>query len=384
VSELSHSRILIVDDVKANADVLVSALEGSYRLSVALSGELALKAAERTPIDLVLLDVVMPGLDGLEVCRRLRARPEMKETPILFLSSLDEAQRKVEGFEAGGTDYLTKPVEVRELRARVRSHLKAKAYSDAVKATAAAEMRVAREIQLGMLRQDLAGIDPRGRVEVRALLEPAREVGGDLFHAELLEDGVLFFAVGDVAGKGVPAALTMAVTLTILKGCVRFLREPARVLARINDDLAANNPSSMFVTLLCGLLDTATGRLTLASAGHPPPLLLPLGGAPRWTGLVTGTLAGIEPSLPQRAIAIQLAPGDRVLAFTDGVTEAMNEQGQLFGEARLLAAAASSAPGAQAVLDAVGSAVRAFAGATPQSDDIALLAVQFLGAGGAA
>ncbi|MEI8342059.1 MAG: response regulator [Verrucomicrobiota bacterium] len=116
---LSECRILIVDDAKLNIDILVEALKHDYKLSVALSGEMALKIAEKTPPDLVLLDIMMPGLDGYEVCRRFRKMPEMADVPVIFLSSLDEVQNKAQGFEAGANDYVTKPFEMLEVQARV-------------------------------------------------------------------------------------------------------------------------------------------------------------------------------------------------------------------------------------------------------------------------
>ena len=129
---LSDCRVLLVDDAKANLDILVEGLKADHKLSVAMNGETALQVAARTPPDLVLLDIVMPGMDGYEVCRRLRQMPETADVPIMFLSSLEEVQNKTRGFEAGANDYLTKPFEMLEVKARVRSLLKAKAYSDAV------------------------------------------------------------------------------------------------------------------------------------------------------------------------------------------------------------------------------------------------------------
>ena len=121
MKDLSECRILIVDDVKANVDVLVQALRGEYKLSVALDGESALRSAEKNPPDLVLLDIMMPGIDGYEVCRRLRAGEQTRDIPIMFLTSLEDVQDKARGFEIGGNDYLTKPFEILEVKARVRS-----------------------------------------------------------------------------------------------------------------------------------------------------------------------------------------------------------------------------------------------------------------------
>jgi DNA-binding response OmpR family regulator len=152
---------------------------GTVPLSVALDGSAALRSVEKTPPDLVLLDIVMPGLDGYEVCRRLRAQEATREVPVMFLSSLEDVHNKAQGFEVGGNDYLTKPFELLEIKARVRSLLKAKAYADAVREAMARDLRIAREIPDGhpVVRPRV----PRGTgLEVHAVIEPAREVGGDL------------------------------------------------------------------------------------------------------------------------------------------------------------------------------------------------------------
>src|SRR4026208_442758 len=181
MKNLSDCRVLLVDDAKANLDILVEGLKLDHKLSLALNGETALQIAARTPPDLVLLDIMMPGMDGYEVCRRLRGMPETAEVPIRFLSSLEEVQNKTRGFEAGANDYLTKPFEMLEVKARVRSLLKAKAYADAVKEKIAYDLRIAREIQMGILPADVSAIADGTGLEADAILQPAQEVGGDLY-----------------------------------------------------------------------------------------------------------------------------------------------------------------------------------------------------------
>src|SRR5437868_8207613 len=174
MKNLSDCRVLLVDDAKANLDILVEGLKADHKLSLALNGEMALQIATRTPPDLVLLDIVMPGMDGYEVCRRMRKNPETAEVPIMFLSSLEDVQNKTRGFEAGANDYLTKPFEMLEVKARVRSLLKAKAYSDSVKEKIAYDLRIAREIQMGILPADVANAGAEAGLELHALLEPAQ------------------------------------------------------------------------------------------------------------------------------------------------------------------------------------------------------------------
>src|SRR5689334_18485094 len=230
---------------------------------------MALQIAAKAPPDLVLLDIVMPGMDGYEVCRRLREKPETAEVPIMFLSSLEEVQSKTRGFEAGANDYLTKPFEMLEVKARVRSLLKAKAYSDAVKEKIANELRIAREIQLGILPADISAQTQGTGLDIRAFLEPAREVGGDLYEVLRTGEDRVVVVVGDVSGKGVPAALFMAVTTTLVRVIAHDLQRPEEILLRVNDALAAQNPHGMFVTLACAVFQPRAGKVAYASAGHP-------------------------------------------------------------------------------------------------------------------
>src|SRR5262249_11513295 len=231
MKKLADCRVLLVDDAKANLDILVEGLKSDHKLSLALNGEAALQVAVRTPPDLVLLDIVMPGLDGYEVCRRLREMPETAEVPIMFLSSLEEVQNKTRGFEVGANDYLTKPFEMLEVKARVRSLLKAKAYSDAVKEQIASELRVAREIQMGMVPNDFTAMERDYQVSLGALLEPAREVGGDLYGVCAAGPERLALFMGDVSGKGIPAALFMARTISLARLLSREMTDPERILA---------------------------------------------------------------------------------------------------------------------------------------------------------
>jgi sigma-B regulation protein RsbU (phosphoserine phosphatase) len=377
VKKLSDCRVLLVDDAKANLDILVEGLKSDHKLSLALNGEMALQIAARTPPDLVLLDIVMPGLDGYEVCRRLRQMPETAEVPIMFLSSLEEVQNKTRGFEVGANDYLTKPFEMLEVKARVRSLLKAKAYSDAVKEQIASELRVAREIQMGMLPHDFTPFETAYRVGFGAVLEPAREVGGDLYGVCAAGPERLVIFLGDVSGKGIPASMFMVRAISLARLLAREIAEPERILARLNDELAADNPSGMFVTFLCAVFEPASGRLTLANAGHCRPVLMPKAEAPRWAVKNLGTALGFEAGLEFERTELTLHDGDALILYTDGVSEAFNPQEECYGTDRLLAdATAFAGQSAPAITSSLLQKVRAFAGSAPQSDDIAILALK--------
>jgi sigma-B regulation protein RsbU (phosphoserine phosphatase) len=377
VKDLSECRVLIVDDVKANVDVLVQALKDEYKLSVALNGEAALRSVEKNPPDIVLLDIVMPGIDGYEVCRRLREVEATRELPIMFLSSLEDVKDKTRGFELGANDYLTKPFEILEVKARVQSLLKAKAYADAVKEAMARDLRIARDIQMGILPADLRPCTDGTGLDIHAVLEPAQEVGGDLYEVLRPAEDRVVVAVGDVSGKGIPASIFMAVTITLLRSMARQFKQPDEILRRVNDELAAENPSGMFATLQCAVVDLRSGRVTCASAGHPPLVVVSPDQRPRFAAGATGVPAGLFAENQVECCSIDLKAGDTLVMYTDGVTEAMNSSRDLFGEERLLAhfadsRAATAAETTAGLLDAV----RFHAADAKQSDDITVVAVR--------
>lgn len=377
MKKLSDCRVLLVDDAKANLDILVEGLKGDHKLSVAMNGETALQIAARTPPDLVLLDIVMPGLDGYEVCRRMRRMPETAEVPIMFLSSLEDVQNKTRGFEVGANDYLTKPFEMLEVKARVRSLLEAKAYSDAVKEAIATELRVAREIQMGMLPHDFTPFEEAYGVSFGAVLEPAREVGGDLYGVCAAGPDRLVMFLGDVSGKGIPASMFMVRTISLARLLSREIAEPERILARLNDELAAENPSDMFVTFLCAVYEPTSHRLALANAGHCRPVLLAAGQPPRWAVKNLGTALGFETGLEFERTDLTLNPGDTLILYSDGVSEAFNPHEECYGNDRLLAeAGALTGQPASAITASLLQNIRTFASGAPQSDDVAILTVK--------
>jgi sigma-B regulation protein RsbU (phosphoserine phosphatase) len=374
---LSDSRILIVDDAKPNVDILVNALKDEYKLSVALDGTAALRSLDKAAPDLVLLDIMMPGIDGYEVCRRLRAQEPTREVPVMFLSSLEDVAKKAEGFEVGGNDYLTKPFEVLEVKARVRSLLKAKLYADAVREAMARDLRIAHEIQMGILPADLTAIISDTGLDIQAVIEPAREVGGDLYEVLRVSPTRLVVALGDVSGKGIPAALFMAVVITVLRTLARQNLEPDEILRRLNDELAAQNPRGMFVTMQCLVFDLDARRISCAGAGHHRLAILSPGQPPRLACASTGLPAGLMPSNPIERETVPFAPGDAFVLFSDGVTEAIDRNDEFYGEERLLEALGSATGAAAAEIVArVLADVRTFAAGAQQSDDITVLAVR--------
>src|SRR5256714_2582490 len=175
----------------------------------------------------------------------------------------------------------------------------------------------------------------------------------------------------------------MAVTATLLRSTARHVQRPEEILAHVNEELSRDNPTSMFVTLFCAVLDTRTGLVSYASGGHPSPVLVRPGQPPQLLagGQGTGTLIGIQPGLAFAPRELQLRPGDSLFLYTDGVTEAFDPDHESFGEERLLVALREVLPTSREMVERVLAAVRTFARGSPQSDDIALLALRFRPAG---
>jgi sigma-B regulation protein RsbU (phosphoserine phosphatase) len=202
-------------------------------------------------------------------------------------------------------------------------------------------------------------------------------VGGDLYGVCAAAQDRLVVFLGDVSGKGIPASMFMVRAISLARLLSREVAEPERILARLNDELAADNPSSMFVTFLCAIFDPGTGRLILANAGHCRPVLLRAGQPPGWAVTNLGTALGFEPGLEFQRTELTLLAGDTLVFYTDGVTEAFNPEDECYGDARLLAdAGAFASQSAPALTAGLLQKVRAFAGTAPQSDDIAILTLR--------
>jgi sigma-B regulation protein RsbU (phosphoserine phosphatase) len=226
-----------------------------------------------------------------------------------------------------------------------------------------------------MLPHDFAGFEHAYGVRFGAVLEPAREVGGDLYGVCAAGPERLVIFLGDVSGKGIAASMFMVRAISLARLLSREIAEPEAILMRLNDELAADNPSGMFVTFLCAVFERDSGRLTLANAGHCRPVLLPLNEPPRWAVKNLGTALGFEPGLTFERTELHLQEGDGLIFYSDGVSEAFNPEEECYGNERLLTeAAALSGRSASDITASLLRNVRAFAGAAPQSDDIAILA----------
>lgn len=242
------------------------------------------------------------------------------------------------------------------------------------------ELRIARDIQMGIIPKLFPPFPERTEFEIYASIEPAREVGGDLYDFFFLDRDRFFFLIGDVSGKGVPAALFMAVTKTLVKATAERGLGPGEVLTKVNADLSENNESCMFVTLFCALINLATGEVRYANAGHNPPLVLPRQGPARMLAGRNQIVAGAMPGAAYATDLLRLEPGEALFLYTDGVTEAMDASQAMYGEDRLMEVVdRARSLGARELVSAVNASISGFAGGAEQSDDITMLAIRYLG-----
>jgi serine phosphatase RsbU (regulator of sigma subunit) len=245
----------------------------------------------------------------------------------------------------------------------------------------AGEVDAARRIQMGLLPDPRDAVARDGRIELAAALEPARTVGGDFYDCFHLEGGRFFFVVADVSGKGLPAALFMASVKSHLKSAALRGGSVGEILTRAQAEIARENPEQLFVTAFAAILELASGELSHANAGHEPPFIRTPSGAPERVAGAGGPPLCVMDDFTYPTTRRLLAPGDWLLAFTDGVTEAMNSQDEFFGIERLRASLSWVEEGARSdqVLARVQRDVAKFAGDAEAADDVTLLALRFTG-----
>ena len=374
--------ILVVDDSGFNRLLLKRRLAelGYGEPAMAADGVQALAAIAAQRFDVVLLDLEMPELDGIGVLERLRGMAGAP--PVIVISAQTEMSGVIRCIELGAEDYLPKSFDPPLLRARLQAVLEKKALRDlAAQRLAAleAELESARQAQLSIVPRDFAAISVPG-LAVHAYMEPAREVGGDLYDLLRLSGGRLMFVVADVAGKGASAGLTMARAFGLLRAAARQAAaagaapDPAMLATLCNDDLASDNPEMTFVTAAIGILDMASGHGRICVAGHEAPLRLTVRGARPLEGFAMQPALGIIEGYPFASSAFEVPSGEGLLLLSDGVTEAQDHAGDLLGKEAVLAALGGLvAP--EAAIAALLAAVARFADGAPAADDLTLLAL---------
>ena len=240
------------------------------------------------------------------------------------------------------------------------------------------ELKVAREIQMSIVPKIFPPFPKHQEFDIYAVLNPAKEVGGDLYDFFLIDDDHLCFSIGDVSGKGVPASLFMAVTKTLVKSKVDSHHTPEQILCAVNDELCDENQSGMFVTEFLGIMTISTGEVKYANGGHNRPYVLRTNGRLEMLPKIPGIALGAMGNMPYAGESLQLNTGDILIMYTDGVTEAMNRPGELFGETRFEKVLENtSEKSAKELTKIILAAIHQHVKDAEQSDDITILAIKY-------
>jgi serine phosphatase RsbU (regulator of sigma subunit) len=325
-------RILVVEDDPAiRKGLVINLMAESYDVLSAANGEEGYRLASESRPDMVILDLMLPGMNGYEICQGLRRRG--MATPILMLTAQDEESYRVRGFELGADDYVTKPFSVRELIGRIRAILRrSEGRSDLANQR---ELDEARQIQRRLMPSEIPQVPG---LHIAAISRPARIAGGDYFDASRLARSGVAVCIADVCGKGMPAAMIMANLQAAVKTCTSRGMRPRELCTSVNQVMCENIAGHGFITFFYAVIDSdefGRKRCTYCNAGHNPPILATSGveGSARLD--CGGGVLGVFPHWSYDEQAVLLNSGDRILMYTDGITESRNLKGEEFGEKRL-------------------------------------------------
>ena len=382
-------KILVVDDEPDLEPLMLQRMRrnirrGQYSFVFARNGVQALdRLHEEDDIDMVVSDINMPEMDGLTLLQQIpKVDPNIRS---IIVSAYGDMENIRTAMNRGAFDFVTKPIDFRDLRVtidRTLQHL-----MEWREALASRDQLVALQNELSVASKMQQSILPThfpesAHYQIFANMEPARSVGGDFFDVVSLENERIGMTVADVSDKGVPAALFMMSTRTLIKGAAIGSGGPGDVLREVNNLLFEDNETEMFVTVLYAEYNPATGEFVYASGGHDPPLLVKPDGSSTNLPLTGGIALGLLPDLDYRQNSVFLEPGDTIVLYTDGVSEAMDSTEEQFGLERLRAAVAADPGGdAETANEIVFDAVSEFVGDNPASDDITCLTFRRTGSG---
>ena len=380
-------KILVVDDELDVEPLVLQRMRreirrGIYEFEFAHNGVEALEALGKDDsFDIVLSDINMPEMDGLTLLERIPSvNPDIKS---VVVSAYGDMKNIRTAMNRGAFDFVTKPIDFEDLRItidRTVQHLRV--WKDAL---AARDNLISIRNELGLASDMQQSILPKefpisSRFDMNGVMEPARQVGGDFFDVIRINDDKFGIAIADVSDKGVPAALFMMSSRTLLKGSALGAKYPEKVLAEVNTLLESENDAGMFVTVFYGIFDSQTGELTYSNGGHNPPLIVHPDGSSDYLEMPSGIALGMFADMDFESRKTQLRKGETALFYTDGVTEAMNSNDELYGEDRLQEVVAGIVrDGSSDVSKDVVKSVREFAGDAEQSDDITCVSLHWKG-----
>jgi phosphoserine phosphatase RsbU/P len=336
MSEQGKKVVLVVDDAPANIRVVNEILHNTYKVRIATNGAKALELASEVPgPDLILLDVIMPGMDGYEVCTRLKANPSTRDIPVIFLTGQTETEDETRGFDVGAVDYIHKPFSPAVVAARVQTHLALREARELLARqllAIRAELETARQIQSSILPREIPAI--RG-LDIAARYLPMSSVAGDFYDFMVIDDKRIGILVADVSGHGMPAALIASMLKIAFAAQAAHACDPALVLSGLNQALCGKFQGH-YVTAAYALIDTEKRTLCYAGAGHPPLLLREQSSGKVRRVLENGLFLGYFPFATFSALETPFQEGDLVVLYTDGIPEMTCGSEEQFGEARLI------------------------------------------------
>jgi sigma-B regulation protein RsbU (phosphoserine phosphatase) len=382
-------KILVVDD-EADVPLLIKQRfraqikERQIEFRFAASGVEALAVLDAEPdVDMLLSDINMPEMDGLTLLSTVTSRGPMPKT--VMVSAYGDMQNIRTAMNRGAFDFVTKPIDFNDLQVTIaKTQAELLLIKQALRSRdelvgLRRELEIAAAIQRSLLPRGLPPDGPDGAFDIYGVVVPATEVGGDFYDYFMIDSRRLGVAVADVAGKGIGAAIYMALSRTLLRAAALdgSATSAGQVVARLNGLLCLAADAGMFVTVCYAVLNLDTGEVDYATAGHPPPFVI-TGGAVTAVPKAAGTVVGMMDDQEYGSLQTQLAPGTTLVLFSDGVNEAMNEQCELFGLERA-AAFLSGTPqqSCEATTAAMIAELTRFAGTASQADDITVLMVRY-------
>ena len=379
-------KILVVDDEVDLEPLMLQRMRrqirsGQYTFVFARNGVEAMELLNRDQsIDMVVSDINMPEMNGLTLLNEIAKLDS--DIRAIIISAYGDMDNIRMAMNRGAFDFVTKPLDFSDLRITIdRTLAHMEEWREAMETRdRLVSLQNELNVATGIQRSILPTVFPSGPgYRTHAGMEPARNVGGDFFDFMSLYNDRVGLAVADVSDKGVPAALFMMSSRTLLKGAALGSLGPGAVLSEVNRLLCDENDAMMFVTVFYGTYNPSSGELVYANGGHNPPALAHADGSSSVLPTTEGIALGVADGFDYEERSVILKPGDTLVLYSDGVTEAMNEAGEEYGMERLQEViAATSSGGAEEVTRAIFDSVKEFAGDAPQSDDITCLTLSRL------